>query len=148
MASTSSKNDANQTVVVNRKDASKPTGEVVKISPQRSATNRSGKKPSVAQLRSSRQLEVERIEIENLIAKQETERQLGDEQIQIENDREVMKLRLQQQEEELRLRQREQDLDNERKKAEAEEKQRQLQIELTKGSSRASGSLVDDTENV
>ena len=64
VASTSSKNDANQTVVVNNKDASNPTGEVVEISSQRSATNRSGEKLSVAQSRSSRQREVERMEIE------------------------------------------------------------------------------------
>ena len=57
-------------------------------------------------------------------------------------------LRLRQQEQELRLQQRERDLDNERKKAEAEEQQRHLQIKLTKGSSRASGSVVDDTESV
>ena len=83
VASTSSKNDANQTVVVNNKDASNQTREVVEISSQRSATNRSGKKLSVAQSRSSRQREVERMEIENLIAKEETEQQLRDEEIQM-----------------------------------------------------------------
>ena len=65
VASTSSKNDANQKVVVNDTDASNTTGEVVEISSQRSATNNSGKKLSVAQWRSSRQREVERMELEN-----------------------------------------------------------------------------------
>ena len=98
-ASTISKNDANQTVVINNTDASNPTGEVVEISSQRSATNRSGKNLSVAQLRSSRQREVERMELENLIAKQGAERKLRDPKIQIKNDRDAMKL----QEQELRL---------------------------------------------
>ena len=111
---------------------------------QRSATNRSGKKLSVAQSRSSRQRENERTELENLIAKQEVEQQLRDQEIQIENEREAMKP----QEQELRLRQRGRELDNEGNKAEPKEQQRHLQIELTKGSSGASGSAVDDTECV
>ena len=91
------------------------------------------------------------MELENLIAKQEAEQQLRDKEIQIENGRDAMKLqeqelRLWQQEQELRLRQRERELNNERKKAEAEEQQRHLQIELTKGSWRASGSVINDTE--
>ena len=57
-------------------------------------------------------------------------------------------LRLRKQEQELRLRQRERELDSERKKAEAEEQQRHAQIELIKRSCRASGSVVDDTENL
>ena len=110
LASTSSKIDANLTVVVDDTDASNPRGELVEISSQRSATNRSGKKLSVAQSRSSRQREVERLEIENLLAKQEAEQQLRNQEIQIKNERDAMKLqdqelRLRQQEQELRLRQ-------------------------------------------
>ena len=58
-----------------------------------------------------------------------------------------MKLRLKQQEqqEERRLRQREHKLENE-KKAEAGEEQRLLKLELTKGSSRASGSVADELD--
>ena len=55
-------------------------------------------------------------------------------------------LRVRKQDQELRLQQRE--FDNERKKAEAEELQRHLQIELIEGSSRASGSVVDNAESV
>ena len=93
------------------------------------------------------------MEIENFIAKQKAEQQLRDQELQIENERDAMKLqeqelRLRQQEQELRLLQRERELDNERKKAEAEEQLRHLQIKLTKGSLRASGSVVDDLESV
>ena len=55
---------------------------------------------------------------------------------------------MQEQEDELRLRQHERALQNERKKAEADEEQRRLKLELTKGSSRASGSVADEIESV
>ena len=55
---------------------------------------------------------------------------------------------MQQQEDELRLPQHERELENERKKTEADEEQRRMEIELTKGSSRASGSQADDLESV
>ena len=55
---------------------------------------------------------------------------------------------MQQQEDELRLRQHERALDNERKKAEEEEEGRRMKLELTKGSSRASGSVADEIERV
>ena len=84
--STSGKNDANQTAVVNDTDASNPTREIVEITSQRSSTNRSGKKLSDAQSRLSRQREVERMEFENLIDKQEAEQQLRDQKVQIENE--------------------------------------------------------------
>ena len=48
----------------------------------------------------------------------------------------------------MRLRQHEQELENERNKAEADEYQRVLKLELTKGSSRASGSESGDLESV
>ena len=55
---------------------------------------------------------------------------------------------MQQQEDKLRLRQHEQTLENERRKAEAEEEQRRLKRELTKRSSKASGSVADEIESV
>ena len=55
---------------------------------------------------------------------------------------------MQQQEDELRLRQHERALENERKKAEEEEHERRMKLELTKGSSRASGSVADEMGSV
>ena len=55
---------------------------------------------------------------------------------------------MQRQEDELRLRQHERALENERKKAEEDGEQRRLKLELTKGSSRASGSVADEIESV
>ena len=55
---------------------------------------------------------------------------------------------MQLQEDELRLRQQEQVLENERNKAEADEEQRRLKLELTKETSRASGSVADELESV
>ena len=55
---------------------------------------------------------------------------------------------MQQKEDELRLRQHERALENKRKKAEEDEEQRRLKLELTKGSSRASGSVADEIESV
>ena len=54
---------------------------------------------------------------------------------------------MQQQEDELRLAQHERALENERKKAE-EKDERRTELELTKGSSRASGSVADEIESV
>ena len=54
---------------------------------------------------------------------------------------------MQQQEDELRFRQHERALENERRKAEEDEEQRRLKLELTKGSSRASGSVADEIES-
>ena len=53
-----------------------------------------------------------------------------------------------QQKDKLRLRQHERALENERKKAEEEEEERRKKLELTKGSSRASGSVADEIESV
>ena len=55
---------------------------------------------------------------------------------------------MQQQENELRLQQHERALENESKKAEADEEQRHLKFDLTKGSTRASGSVADEIESV
>ena len=54
---------------------------------------------------------------------------------------------MQQQEAELRLRQHERTLENERKRAEEEEEERRMKLELTKGSSRASGTVADEIES-
>ena len=101
------------------------------------------------------------MELENLRAKKETEQRPRERQCELEQEREEIELRrrkeqqdqelslkLQHQEDELRLRQHEQELENERKKAEADEEQRRMETEQTKRSSRASGSQVDDLENV
>ena len=55
---------------------------------------------------------------------------------------------MQQKEDELRLRQHERTLQNDQKKAEEDVEQRRLKLELTKGTSRASGSVADDIESV
>ena len=101
------------------------------------------------------------MELENLRAKKETEQRLQERQLELEQEREEMELRrrneqheqelclkLQQQEDELRLRQHEREHENKRKKAEAYEEQRRMEIELTKGSSRASGSQLDNLKSV
>ena len=51
---------------------------------------------------------------------------------------------MQRQEDKQRFQQHERDLEIERKKAEEDEEQRCLKLELTKGSSRASGSVADE----
>ena len=75
--------------------------------------------------------------------------QQREQELQQQQREQELRLKIQQQEDELRLWQRA--LENERKKAEEDEnqkKQRRLKLELTKGSSRASGSVADDIESV
>ena len=101
------------------------------------------------------------MELENLRAKKTTEQRLRERQLELEQEREELELRqrkeqqerelrltLQQQEDQLRLRQHERELENERKKGDADKEQRRMEIELTKRSSGASGSQVDDLESV
>ena len=57
--------------------------ETVNISSQNSAINRSRKEYSVPRTRSSRQREVERMEFEILMATEQAEQQLRDQQIQL-----------------------------------------------------------------
>ena len=59
-----------------------------------------------------------------------------------------LRLKMQQQEDDQRLRQHEGALENERRKAQADEEKRRLTLELTKGSSRASGSVAYEIESV
>ena len=87
------------------------------------------------------ELEQEREEIE--LRRQQEELRLKQQQQEQE-----LRLKTQQQEDELRFRQHERAHENERKKAEEEEKQRRMKLELTKGNSRASGSVADDRESV
>ena len=94
-----------------------------------------------------RQLEQEREEIE--LRRQQEELRL--QQLQHQREQELQQeqeLRLKIQQDELRLRQHERALENERKKGEEDEEQGLLKLELTKGSSRASGSGADEIESV
>ena len=137
------------------------------VSSKHSATHGSRKQPSIANSRSSKKRQTEEMELENLRAKKETEQRLRERQFELEQEPEEIELRrqqqelqqqqqqeqelrlkMQQQEDELRLRQHERALENERKKAEEEEEERRMKLELTKGSSRASGSVADEIESV
>ena len=110
-----------------------------------------------------RRRQIDKTELKNLKAKKETEQRLKERHLEIEKEREEIELRcqqeelrlqqqreqeLQQQEDELRLRQHEGELEHERKKTEADEEQRRMEIELRKGSSRLSGSPLDDSESI
>ena len=106
-STSSSKSVPNQTVIDNNEDASNIKGEAAEVSSLKSATNKSRKELSVAKSRPLRQIQVELMEHENLMAKQQAEQQLRDCQIQLKNEPE---LKLQQPEEELRLQQRKQEL--------------------------------------
>ena len=165
--------DPNETVIDTRNGVTENVEENVEISSRHSGTHRSKKEPSIANSRSSRRREIEVMELENMRAKKEADQRLRERQSQLEKKREEIELRrrqeelrlqlqhqqqqqqeeelrlqLQQQEDELRLRQHERELENERKNAEADEEQRVLKLELTKGSSRASGSEAGDLESV
>ena len=120
--------------------------------------NLRAKKKTVQKLQ-ERQLEIEQEREEIELCRQQEEMRLQQKQQQREEElrlqqqqqqqqqrEQELRLILQQQEDKLRLRQHERELENERKKAEADEEQRRLEIELTKGSSRASGSQAEDFE--
>ena len=87
-----------------------------------------------------RQLELEQ-------EREEIELRRQQEELPLQQQEQELRLEMQQQEDELRLRQHERVLENERKRADAEEEQRRLKLELTKGSSRASGSVADEIES-
>ena len=101
------------------------------------------------------EIEQEREEIElrrqqEKLRLQQQKQQRG-EVLHLQQQQQEQELRLkmqQQQEDELRRRQHERYLENERRKTEADEEQRRLKLELTKGSSRASGSVADEIESV
>ena len=96
------------------------------------------------------ELEQEREEIE--LRRQQEELRLRQQQreqeLRQQQQEQELRIKIQQQEVELRLRQHERALENEIEKAEEYEEQRRLKIELTKGSSRASGSVADEIESV
>ena len=74
--------------------------------------------------------------------------QRREQELQQQQQEQELRLKMQQQEDKLRLQQHERALENERKKAEEEEEERRMELELTKGSSRASGSVADEIESV
>ena len=164
------KDPNDETVIDTGNGAIENSEENAEVSSKSSATHGNRKQPSIANSRSSRRRQIEETELENLRAKTETEQQLRERQLELEQEREEielrrqqeelrlqqqqqqqeqeLRLRMQQQEDELRFRQHERALENERRKAEEEEEQRRLKLELTKGSSRASGSVADEIESV
>ena len=79
---------------------------------------------------------------------QELQQQQREQKLQQRQQEQELRLKMQQQEDELRLRQHERALENKRKKAEEEKEERRMKLELTKGSSRASGSVADEIEIV
>ena len=166
--STGDKDPNDEAVINTRNGAIENAEENAEVSSKHSATHGSRKQPSIANSRSSKRRQIEEIELKNLKAKKETEKRLRELQLELEQEREEtelrcqqeelrlqqqqqeqeLRLKMQQQEDELRLRQHGRTLENERKKAEEEEEERRMKLELTKGSSRASGSEADEIESV
>ena len=162
------KDPNDETVIDSGNGAIENAEENDEISSKNSDTHGSRKQPSIANSRSSKRRQIEEMLLENLRAKKETEQRLRERQLGLEQEREEIELRrqqeelrlqqqqqeqelslkIQQQEDELRLRQHERALENERKKAEEEEEERRMKLELTKGSSRASGSVADEIGSV
>merc|ERR1711894_188539 len=118
---------------VNRSHKSSHLGNPSKT--RQSVTGGSHKIASVATSRSSKRQGSDKLELENLKAKQEDEQRLREREMQLENEREEMKLQAEREEREMEMRKRERELENERKKAEAEEERRQLELEQKRGSS-------------
>ena len=161
---TGDKDPNDETVIDTGNGAIENAEENAEVSSKHSATRGSRKQPSIANSRSSKRLQIDQMELENLKAKKETEQRLRERQLELEQEREEIELRrqqeelrlqqqeqelrlkMQQQEDELRLRQNERGLENERKKAEEEEEESRMKLELTKGSSRASGSVAVEIE--
>ena len=162
------KDPNDETVIDTGNGAIEIAEENNEVSSKHSATHGSRKQPSIANSRSSKRRQIEEMELENLRAKKETEQRLRERQLGLEQESEEIELRrqqeelrlqqqqqeqelrlkMQQQEGELRLRQHERALENERKKAGEEEEERRMKLELTKGSSRASGSVADEIGSV
>ena len=162
------KDPNDETVIDTGNGAIENAEENNEVSSKHSATHGSRKQPSIANSRSSKRRQIEEMELENLRAQKETEQRLRERQLGLEQEREEIELRpqqeelrlqqqqqdqelrlkMQQQEDEMCLRQHERALENERKKAEEEEDERRMKLELTKGSSRASGSVADEIGSV
>ena len=163
---TGDKNPNDETAIDTGNGAIENTEEKAEVSSKHSATHGSRKQPSIANSRSSKRLQIDQMELENLKAKKETEQRLRERQLELEQEREEIELRrqqeelplqqqeqelrlkMQQQEDELRLRNHERGLENERKKAEEEEEESRMKLELTKESSRASGAVAVEIESV
>ena len=79
---------------------------------------------------------------------QELQQQQQEQELQQQQQKQELRLKMQQQEDDLRFRQHERALENERRKAEEDEEERRMKFELTKGSSRASGSVANEIESV
>ena len=82
-SATSTRIDSNQAVVVKDKEASDAKGETVDVSSQVCSTKSRSKELSVARSHSLRQREIEWIELENLMAKQDAEQQLRGRKIEM-----------------------------------------------------------------
>ena len=95
--------DPNETVIDTGNGTLENAEENVEVSSRHSATQGSGKQPSIANSRSSRRQQIQEMELENLRAKKEIEQRLQDRQLDLEQEREEIELRRQQ--EELRLQQ-------------------------------------------
>ena len=119
--------------------------------------NLRAKKETKQRLR-ERQLELEQEREEIELRRQQEELRLQQQQQQQRREQELqqqqqqqaqeLRLKMQQQEDELRLRQHERALESEREKSEEEQEERRMKLELTKRSSRASGSVADEIESV
>ena len=160
------KDTNDETVIDTGNGAIENAEQNAEVSSKHSVTYGSRKQPSITNSQSSRRRQIEAMELENLRAKKETEQRLRERKLELEQEREHLELRrqqeelqhqqqeqelhlkMQQQEDELRLQQHERALENERKKAEEEEEERLMKLKLTKGSSRASGSVADEIESV
>ena len=81
---------------------------------------------------------------------QELQQQQQEQELRLQQQQQEQELRLkmQQQEDELHFRQHERALENERRKREEDGEERRIKLELTKGSSRASGSVADEIEKI
>ena len=94
------------------------------------------------------ELELRRQQEELRLQLQQQQQQRREQELKQKQQEQELRLKMQWQEDELRFRQHERALENERKKAEEEEEERRMKLELTKGSSRASGSVADEIESV
>ena len=92
------KDPNDETVIDTGNGAIENAEKNVEVSSKRSATHGNRKQPSIANSRSSRRRQIEEMELENLIAKGETEQRLRERQLELEQEREEIELRRQQEE--------------------------------------------------
>ena len=110
-----------KTVIGTKNGAVENAEENVGVSSRHSAAQGNRKEPSIANSQSSRRRQIDKMELENLRAKKNTEQRLREWQLELEQEREEIELRRQQEglrlkmkqrEHELRLRQHERELEN------------------------------------